>query len=308
MKIIVAGGSGFIGSELIRRLINSKHQVVLLSRNPGAARLEERESFKIVQWDGKTIGLWSQFIDGADAVINLSGENVAAKRWSESQKTRLIDSRINPTRAILQTINQATKKPRVLVNASAVGYYGNFGDGDVTESHIKGEGFLSDLCEQWEREAMNAEVHGLRVVLLRIGIVLEPSGGALKKMLLPFKLFIGGSLGSGKQWFPWIHLDDVLNIILFALENDSVSGAVNLSSPSPVTMDEFASSLAKAIRRPSWARVPSFVLKILLGEMSEMLLGGRRIVPKKLIDNGFMFQYPNLDETLNSLFRERKLK
>jgi uncharacterized protein (TIGR01777 family) len=301
MKIIVAGGSGFIGSELIRRLVDAKHDVVLLSRNPGAVRLLESASLKIVRWDGKTIGSWSQFIDGADAVVNLSGENIAAKRWSDLQKTRLINSRIDPTRAILQSINKSAKKPGVLINASAVGYYGNFGDGDVTETQAKGEGFLSDLCEQWEREALSAEKHRLRVVLLRIGIVLEPSGGALKKMLLPFKLFIGGPLGSGKQWFPWIHREDVINIILFALEKQSLSGAVNVASPSPVTMNEFSSLLGKAIGRHSWIRVPSFMLKLMLGEMSEMLIGGRRIIPKKLVDHGFVFKYPTLDEALSVL-------
>jgi len=305
MKIIVAGGSGFIGSELIRRLVDAKHDVVLLSRNPGAARQLEKDSLKIVQWDGKTVGSWSQFIDGADAVINLSGENIAAKRWSESQKTRLINSRIDPTRAILQSINQATKKPRVLVSASAVGYYGNFGDGDVTETQPKGEGFLSNLCEQWEQEALYAEKYGLRVVLLRIGIVLEPSGGALKKMLPPFKLLIGGPLGSGKQWFPWIHREDVLNVILFALENDSLSGAVNAASPSPVTMKEFACSLGKVMGKLSWISVPSVILKIGLGEMSEMLLGGRRIIPKKLLDNAFVFQYPDLDNALDGLMKKK---
>ena len=305
MRVIIAGGSGFIGLELIRRLLKLKHEVILLSRNPEAIRFQLNESIRVVQWDGETLGEWAKFIDGANAVINLSGENIAAKRWSESQKTRLINSRINPTRAILQSINQATKKPRVLVNASAVGYYGNFGDGDVTESQVKGEGFLSDLCEQWEREAMSAEKHGLRVVLLRIGIVLEPSGGALKKMLLPFKFFLGGPLGSGRQWFPWIHREDVINIILFVLEEGVLSGPLNVSSPSPVTMKEFAHSLGRATGKASWISVPSLILNIGLGEMSEMLLGGRRIMPKKLLDNGFVFQYPDLDKALKALLRKK---
>lgn len=306
MKVIIAGGSGFIGSRLIQRLNDAKHDVVLLSRNPGAIRSYENGALKIVQWDGRTVGSWSQFIDGADVVINLAGENIAAKRWSEKQKIRLVNSRIESTRTIIQSINNAKKKPRVLVNASAVGFYGNDGDGDVAEAQTKGEGFLSDLCEQWEREAQDAEKSDLRVVLLRIGVVLDSSGGALKKMLLPFKLFIGGPLGSGKQWFPWIHREDVINIILFALEKQSLSGAVNVASPSPVTMNEFSSLLGKAIGRPSWMRVPSFMLKLMLGEMSEMLIGGRRIIPKKLLDNGFVFQHPDLEATLDSLFKERK--
>lgn len=303
MRVIVAGGSGFIGSELIRKLLVSKHQVVLLSRKPVGVRSVYNESLQIVQWDGKTVGSWAKFIDGADAIINLSGENVAAKRWSESQKARLIDSRINPTRAILQSISQATKKPRVLINASAVGYYGNFGDGDVTESHIKGEGFLSDLCEQWEREALHAEKYGLRIVLLRIGIVLSPSGGALKKMLMPFKYFVGGPLGSGKQWFPWIHLEDVIRITQFALENNGIKGALNIASPHPVTMSEFSYSLGKVLKRPSLFPVPSFVLKLLLGEMSAIVLGGRKVIPKKLIDAGFVFKFIDINDTLFNLMK-----
>ena len=305
MKVIVAGGSGFIGSEVIRKLLVSKHQVVLLSRKPVGVRSGYNESLQIVQWDGKTVGSWSKFIDGADAVINLSGENIAARRWSPKQKARLISSRINSTRAIILSISKTSKKPRILINASAVGYYGNFGNGDVAETQIQGEGFLSELCEQWEGEALHAKKYGLRVVLLRIGIVLEPSGGALRKMLLPFQLFIGGPLGSGKQWFPWIHRDDVVNIIMFAIENDALLGAVNVSSPSPVTMKEFARSLGRVIGKPSWLPIPSLILKFVLGEMSQMSLGGRRIIPKKLLDNGFVFQYPDLDKALKSLMKKK---
>ena len=305
MKIVIAGGSGFIGSELIRRLLDSKHEVVLLSRNPEAVHYQHNESISVVQWDGATVGEWAKYIDGVDVVINLSGENIAARRWRPKQKSRLISSRINSTRAILLSISKASKKPRILINASAVGYYGNFGNGDVAETQTKGEGFLSDLCGQWEREALHAEKYGLRVVLLRIGIVLEPSGGALRKMLLPFQFFFGGPLGSGKQWFPWIHRGDVVNIIMYAIENDALSGGVNVSSPSPVTMKEFARSLGRVIGRPSWLPIPSLILKFMLGEMSEMLLGGRRIMPMKLLDNGFVFQYPDLDKALKSLMRKK---
>ncbi len=305
MRIIIAGGSGFIGTELIQRLLDSEHEIVLLSRNPNAVRLKQNDLLRILPWDGQTIGEWSEFIDGADAVINLSGENIAARRWSQKQKARLVNSRIEPTRAIIQSINKAEKKPRVLINASAVGYYGNYGSGEITESQTHGDGFLANLCLQWEREAMEADKLGLRVVLIRIGIVLEPSGGALKKMLLPFKLYAGGPLGSGKQWFPWIHREDVLNVILFALENDSLLGAVNVTSPSPVTMKEFACSLGKVMGKPSWISVPSVILKIGLGEMSEMLLGGRRIIPKKLLDNSFVFQYPDLDNALDGLMKKK---
>jgi uncharacterized protein (TIGR01777 family) len=305
MKVIVAGGTGFIGSELINRLLGANHEVVLLTRNQGAVDLTDKKSLRVERWDGKSLGAWTDFIDGADAVINLSGENVAAKRWSEKQKQRLIDSRLEPTKAIVQAIANASKKPRVLINASAVGYYGNFGSGNVAEDEPKGDGFLGELCQQWEDEARQAKKYRVRVVLPRIGIVLHGSGGALRKMLLPFKLFIGGPIGSGKQWFPWIHRDDVIGIILFALMNDSISDAVNTVSPFPVPMVDFTLSLGRAMGRPSWMRVPSFILKIALGEMSEMLIGGRQIVPKKLLHNGFVFQYPDLDKALKSLMRKK---
>ncbi|MDI6765627.1 MAG: TIGR01777 family oxidoreductase [Bacteroidota bacterium] len=302
MKIIIAGGTGFIGSELIRRLLDAKNNVILLSRNPDTGKSIKDDSFQIVKWDGKTMGEWARHIDGVDAIINLTGENIAAKRWSEKQKTRLLQSRIEPTRAIVNAISEASCKQRILINASAVGYYGNFGTGDVTEAEPRGVGFLSDLCEQWEREAMYAEKYKTRVVLLRIGVALDPSGGALKRMLLPFRLFIGGPLGSGKQWFPWIHREDVVNIIFFALEKQSLSGEVNVSSPSPVMMNEFSSSLGKAIGRPSWMPVPSFMLKLMLGEMSEMLIGGRRIIPKKLLEAGYKFKFPTLHDALENFF------
>ena len=307
MKIIVAGGSGFIGSELIRKLLEAKHHVILLSRNPDSVGFKQSDFLQIAQWDGKNAGDWSGFVDGADAVINLSGENIASKRWSKYRKSLLLDSRIKPTRALVEAISRVATKPRVLINTSAVGFYGNFGEGDVTESETQGSGFLAELCSKWEHEAVAAEKYGVRVVLLRIGVVLEQSGGALKKMMMPFKLFTGGPLGSGRQWFPWIHREDVISIILFALESNLLNGAVNVASPSPVTMSGFASSLGEAMRRPSWMAVPSLFLKIILGEMSEMLIGGRRIIPKKLIDNGFIFRYPDLNTALNSIIHTRKI-
>ena len=306
MKVIVAGGTGFLGSELINRLLVDHHEVVLLTRNSRNVYGLDNKSVQIKMWDGRTLGAWSECLDGADAVINLTGENVAAKRWSDKQKKRLIDSRIEPTKIIVQAISLADKKPSVLINASAVGYYGNFGSGSVAEDNLKGDGFLGELCQLWEDEARQAIKYGVRVVLPRIGIVLHSSGGALKKMLLPFKLFVGGPIGTGKQWFPWIHRDDVINIFLYAITNESISGVVNTVSPFPVPMVDFARSLGKAIHRPSRISVPSTILKIGLGEMSEMVLGGRQIVPKKLLDSRFVFQYPVLNEALKNLFDKRK--
>lgn len=304
MKIVIAGGSGFIGRELIRRLLGLKHEVLLLTRNPGALRFRPEGSFSALKWDGRTmLGEWAGSLDGADAVINLSGENISSKRWSRSQKKLLLESRTGPTGALVEAVMMAGKKPSLLINASAVGFYGAIGEGEVGENDPHGSDFLSDLSLRWEEKALEAGKAGLRVVLLRIGVVLDPSGGALKKMILPFRLFVGGPLGSGRQPFPWIDREDVINIILFALENRDLSGPVNVVSPHHVSMNDFALSLGKAVGRPSWLKVPPFMLKLLLGEMSEMLLGGRKIAPRKLLEAGFSFRYPDLDGSLNHLLK-----
>jgi uncharacterized protein len=306
MKIIVAGGTGFIGTELVRKLLEAKHNVVLLSRKsshvfPGLRRYQDG-LLSIELWDGETGGKWQDAIDGADAVINLTGESIAGKRWTASQKTKLLDSRINSTRIIVDAIADAKRKPNVLINASAVGYYGGVDTGDVSETSPAGKGFLADLCRQWEDEAKKVEALGVRLVLLRTGIVLEKDGGALKKMLLPFRLFAGGPIGSGRQWMPWIHLEDEIRIILFALEKQSLSGSVNVTAPTPVTMKDFAGILGRTIHRPSWAPVPAFVLTMALGEMAGMLLTGQKAVPQKLLDHGFKFRYTKLDGALSAIF------
>ena len=303
MKIVVAGGTGLIGKSLLNRLISTGHKVTLLTRNPGIVNKGEIALHKL-QWDGKTIGSWSESIDGAVAVINLCGENVASKRWTRDQKIKLLDSRIDPTRVLIKAISEAGKKPSLLINASAAGFYGNYGTGEVTEDDGKGDGFLADLCDKWEQEGSCAEKYGTRVVFLRFGVVLDTSGGALKKMLPPFRMFVGGPLGTGKQWFSWIHCDDAVNVIHFALQNPQVIGPINVVAPSPITMSEFASSLGKLLERPSGLHVPSFILKLGLGEMSGMLIGGRKIIPKKLLDNKFVFSYPDIDRALTSLLKK----
>jgi len=300
MKIIVGGGSGLIGSALIKELALQKHSVVLLSRNPDRVRIAG--SIQVVRWDSSTVGDWVDIFDGADAVINLTGEPIAGRRWTSAQKHKILSSRNDSTRAIVSAIEQAKRKPSVLMNASAVGYYGNVPEGIVEEDHPRGSGFLSDVCEQWEKDALRAQEFGVRVVLLRTGIVLEKNGGALQKLLLPFKLFVGGTLGSGKQWFPWIHLQDEVSAILYALQNEQIIGAVNLSAPEPVRMAEFCNMLGKILYRPSWLPVPEFVLRLILGEMAKPLLfDGQRAIPKKLVDAGFKFQFPNLESALREI-------
>ena len=303
MKVIVAGGSGLIGRKLIGELLQARHEVIVLSRRPENVR----KIFPAVRaefWDAKTINVLVNILDGADAVINLTGESIAAKRWTSLQKQKILSSRIDSTRAIVNALEQTHHRPSVLLNASAIGYYGNVPDGDVTEEHPKGNGFLPNVCQQWELEAQKAQGFGVRVVLLRTGIVLDKNEGALHKLLLPFRMFIGGPLGNGRQWFPWIHVQDEVNAILFALAHEQIKGPVNIAGPQSIRMSEFCNTFGSVLHRPSWLPVPKFALRLMLGEMAEPLLfQGQKIIPKKLLEAGFKFRYPNLADALQDILR-----
>lgn len=301
MKVVIAGGSGLIGRRLIEELLRAQHEVIVLSRRPENVR----NVFPAVHaefWDAKTSDGIINVLEGADAIINLTGESIAAKRWTPKQKKQILSSRIESTHAIVDAIKHTKRKPTVLLNASAVGYYGNVPEGEVTEANPRGTGFLADVCTLWEAAALRARDSDVRVVLLRTGIVLDKNGGALKKLLLPFRLFIGGPLGSGKQWFPWIHLEDEVNAILFAMEKQDISGPLNLAALETVRMLEFCQVLGKILHRPSLMHVPAFVLKLALGEMAEpLLLHGQKIISQKLISAGFKFQFPSLEDALRKM-------
>lgn len=304
MKIILAGATGFIGQRLIKKLREANHSLVLLSRNSSEARRHYGSTLQVELWDAKTQGAWAHHLDGADAIINLTGESIAGKRWTQTQKQKILASRVDATNVIVEALGKANKKPQVLVNASAVGYYGDVPEGNVTEDYPQGKDFLAETCGRWEQAALQAEQFGIRVACIRTGIVLDKNGGALKKLLLPFRLFAGGPLGTGKQWFPWIHIEDEIGAIIFALENQKLSGAVNLAAPESVTMRQFCSALGKAMHRPSWAPVPGFVLKITLGEMAgPLLLSGQRVVPKKLSEAGYTFRFAELDAALRNVLK-----
>jgi uncharacterized protein len=302
IRVVIAGGSGLIGRKLIEALLSAQHETIVLSRSPERAGMIF-PSAAVQFWDGKTSDGITHILEGTDAVINLSGESIAARRWTRVQKERILSSRIQSTQALLGAIKQTKRKPSVLLNASAVGYYGNVPDGGVTESSSKGEGYLADVCDRWEAEALKAQELGVRTVLLRTGIVLDKKAGTLQKLLLPFRFFIGGPLGSGAQWFPWIHLQDEVRAILFALENEQLSGPLNLAAPGSVRVSEFCGALGKIIRRPSWIHAPASMLKLALGEMAEpLVLHGQRVMPEKLVDAGFKFDYPVLEDALRDLF------
>jgi len=302
MDIVVLGGTGFIGTQLVQRLALADHHITVLSRGPTSAKNPRIPSVEAKQWD--PAGNLSQFLEGTDAVINLAGESIGSNRWSKPQKERILSSRVSATQAIVRAIGHTRRKPTVLLNASGVGYYGHVASGDVTEDSPRGNDFLSGVCARWEEEARRAEQFGVRVVLLRSGLVLAKNGGSLPRLMLPFRLFAGGPLGTGQQWFPWIHLEDEVGAIVFCLEHSEVRGPANLVAPHSVTMSQFCTSLGKAMRRPSWLRVPSVVLKAVIGEMAEgLVLGGQKAIPKKLAANGFDFKYQDVDTALGAILR-----
>lgn len=303
MKVVLAGGTGFIGSALIEAMLARGDKVVLLTRDLHAAQLRWDGKVDARLWNARDPGPWVMAVNGADAVVNLAGESVAGARWTPERKLALIKSRIDSTRDIVAAITAATERPLVLVNASAVGYYGEEPEGECAEDAPQGTDFLAALCGQWEREARAAEKLEVRVAMTRFGVVLGKEGGALAKMLTPFKIGVGGPLGSGRQPFPWIHIDDAVGAILFALDNAKLDGPVNVTAPEARTNAEFTKSLGRALRRPAFLPAPAFAVRLALGEMSALLLKGQRATPQKLLACGYAFRHPTLDGALTSLTR-----
>jgi len=299
VKIVLTGATGMIGSLLTERWSNSDHSLVLLSRRPPAEIGVAKKQW--LAWQPGASGDWERAIDGADAVINLAGEPIAGKRWTPKQKEILRSSRVDGTRALVDAIAKAQVKPKLMISGSAVGYYGPHGDEALNEDSKPGDDFLARLCVDWEAQAQKAESLGVRVCFLRTGIVLAKGKGALKKMVPPFKMFFGGPLGSGRQRMPWIHIEDEIGLIQFLIDNEGARGAFNGIAPNPVTMAEFSKTLGGVLNRPSWARVPPFVLALMVGEMAEMLLNGQRAIPAAASKLGFKFQYPSLKLALASL-------
>jgi hypothetical protein len=296
MKILITGGTGFIGTPLSLELRNSKHTVVVTTRR----RSDSKEK---LTWNPPDL-IPLDVISNFDAVINLAGEPIAPGRWTKERKELILTSRTSTTRALVDSIKNAKKKPKALISASAIGYYGAHGDEHLTEDTAAANDFLADVCKQWEAEALRAKEFGVRVVLVRIGGVLESDGGALPQMMVPFKFFLGGPLGSGKQWFSWVHRDDVVGIIKYALDNDNISGPVNATAPNPVTNTEFSAALGNALKRPSWLAVPGFIVKSTFGELGSVLLTGQRVFPEKALKAGYQFKYTAVKDALKAIFRE----
>jgi uncharacterized protein (TIGR01777 family) len=303
--IVLTGATGFLGRPLVEALAREGHQPVVLTRGaPPASPASAVAPVRFVEWrpDG-SVGAWASELEAADAVVNLAGEPIAGRRWSAEQKARIRDSRVQATRSIVDALGRASRRPRVLVNGSAVGFYGPCGDETITEASSPGRDFLGRVCVEWETEAMRAATAGTRVVCLRTGLVLARDGGALRKMLPPFWFGLGGPVGSGRQFWPWIHRHDWIDLVRFALKTPAVAGPFNATAPEPVTSGEFARALGRAIRRPAFLPAPGFALKLALGEMADaLLLSGQRAKPAKAVELGYEFTYPTLDQALSAIF------
>ncbi|MCU0251160.1 MAG: TIGR01777 family oxidoreductase [Vicinamibacterales bacterium] len=304
MRLIIAGGSGFLGRALAHSLDAAGHRIQILTRQLARDAAEGHGRFERIAWtpDGTARGSWTTLCSGADVIVNLAGESIAAGRWTAARKARLRNSRVLATRSLARFIADAGQPPAALVSASAIGFYGDRGNDTLTEAAGPGRDFLAQLGEEWEREALAARTDRTRVVVLRTGIVLDPQEGALAKMLTPFRLFAGGPFGSGRQFMSWIHRDDWVSLAQWAIETAGVRGALNLTAPNPVTNAGFARALGRALNRPAFIPAPGFALKMLLGEMAgPLLLYSQRVVPARALAAGFRFAHPELDEALANL-------
>jgi len=306
MRIVLTGGTGFIGRTLSAALARDGHRVILLTRSAERASDLSGPLVTVVEWNGRETGSWEQSLDGADAVINLTGAPIADARWTDARKQVLVESRVLTTRLLVRAMSRRSSNPGTLISASGIGYYGASDDCVLDEDAPHGQGFLADLCLLWEAEALRAEDFGARVVLLRTGMVLEQDGGALPKMSLPFRLLMGGPVMPGKQWISWIHRRDLIGLIQWALTNHGVSGPVNAVAPAAVTMTQFCETLGRALHRPSWLPVPGLALKIVLGELGTLMTTGQRVSPEKALSRGYVYEYPTLDPALQAIFAERR--
>lgn len=307
MRVFVTGATGLVGRRLVRWLTQRRDEVVALSRRPAEARALLGNGITVVEGDPTQAGPWMQAVADCDAVVNLAGENVFARRWNEAFLKVVRDSRVQGTEQVVRALEQSpltrAGTPKVLVNASAIGYYGPHGDEEVTEETPPGNDTLAAICVAWEETARKVEQFGVRLAILRIGIVLDKEGGALKKLLLPFKLGGGGPVGSGRQYMSWIHHDDVIGLILLALDNPEARGPLNGTAPNPVTNAEFGKALGRALHRPAFVWTPGFVLRLGLGQGAELVLNGQRVLPKRALALGYTFRFPTVDAALMDIVK-----
>jgi uncharacterized protein (TIGR01777 family) len=303
MKFLVTGATGFVGQRVVKQLTDSGDEVVVLTRNIAKGALKFGNKCQYFMWSDTSTLPPKEAFDGVDAVINLMGEGIADKRWDESQKKKIYDSRILATSNLIEVIKGLNKKPSAFISASAVGIYGNRGDEEINESSSTADDFLARICKDWEQAAHKAKDLGLRTAIIRIGVVIGKDGGALKKMLPIFKLGAGGPVGSGKQYMSWIHVEDIAGMFVRAAKDSSLEGVFNGTAPYPARSKDFARELGKVLHRPAFAPAPSFALKLVFGEMSQVLLDGQKVLPIKFKEKKFSFKYPTLEMALTESIR-----
>lgn len=302
MRVLITGGTGMIGRALVLSLLKEGHLVWVLTRDPQKAHLPE--DAKAVGWDGKTVTGWGELASRVDAIVNLAGENIGAGPWTNERKSHILASRVDAGRVVTEAILSANPRPQVLVQASAVGFYGPCDLNPVTEETGPGNDFLAGVCKNWEASSQMVEEMDVRRIVIRTGVVLSKREGALSRMIQPFHLFVGGPLGSGKQGFPWIHPADEVAAISFLMENENAYGIFNLSSPNLISNADFAYILGKVLRRPCWLPVPVFALRLLFGEMSTLVVDGQFVLPKRLLEKGFRFKFEKAEDALRELLKD----
>jgi len=304
MKALIFGGTGFIGQELTCELLSHDYEVCVVTRSKSRSQEKVIKGVELMEWDGDTPLSQLDNLQKFDVVVNLAGESIANGRWIESVKQKILHSRVEVTRAIVEAILSRALTPKVLISGSAIGYYGAHGDEILTEEAVAGEDFLASVCKQWEEQAYRGQNELTRVVVIRTGVVLGTQG-ALTRMVKPFKAHMGGSVGSGTQLLSWVHVKDVVGMIRFSIENTHIIGAVNATAPEPTQMKAFANCIGTVLSSPSWLAVPEFMIKLALGEMSEIVLKGQRVIPEKMLQNGYKFKFPELKSALEDILLKK---
>lgn len=299
MKVFITGGSGFVGTRLTHDLIDRGHRVIAVGTS-SAHKNPPNENFRYISADTTLKGPWQDALEDVDAIINLAGRNIF-KLWSDTYKNQIYNSRILTTRNLVEAVPE--RKGIILCSTSGAGYYGNRADEVLTEDASSGSDFLAKVGIDWEKEAFLAEKKGVRVAAMRFGVVLDKNGGALAKMIPAFKYFAGGPLGSGLQWFPWIHMADLISAINFILETNEIKGPVNFCAPNPIKNRDFSKALGNVLNRPSFMKVPSFMIRLVVGEMGTLLTNSQKVIPHKLLRHGFKFQHPDIDSALEDIFK-----
>ena len=302
-RVLIAGGRGLIGRSVGKRLIETGREVWVLSRTPSLAH--EPEGARFIGWDGKTTLGWSEIVSHVDAVIQLAGASLGSSPWTDERRDLILNSRVDSGRAVASAIKAASPRPRVLIQASAIGYYGNSEEAAFTESDLAGKGWLQDVCTVWENTTRDVEEVGVRRVVIRTGLVLDRNLGILPLMALPVRMGVGGRLGSGKQWISWIHIEDVVGAITSLMKTENATGPYNLTAPAPVRNAEFIRMLAAALDRPYWFPTPAFAIQLAVGKMSELVLQGQNVVPERLEQMGFEFSYRDLESALGAIYPEK---